>query len=64
METVERTLPPKAIRATPEHVLDEWLAIEVPDTETALAVIEQLEASAARDVRADRTGERIRIRWR
>jgi hypothetical protein len=52
------------VLGTPEHVLAEWLAVDVPDLETAAGVIEQIEACAARDVQAEWVNGKIRVRWR
>jgi hypothetical protein len=54
----------REILGTPEHVLAEWLAVDVPDLETAAGVIEQIEACAARDVQAEWVNGKIRVRWR
>jgi hypothetical protein len=64
MEADELSAQDLGLVSPPEHTLDEWLEIDVPDTEAAISVIEQLEAGTARDVRAERAGGRIRIRWR
>jgi len=56
--------PGREVLGTPEHVLAEWLAVDVPDQESAAEVIEQIEAGAARDVSTEWVNGKVRVRWR
>jgi len=56
--------PVRDVLGTPEHVLAEWLAVDVPDQESAAEVIEQIEAGDARDVSTEWVNGKVRVRWR
>jgi hypothetical protein len=64
MKAEDHSADVSAVGGTPEHVLSDWLVVEVPDTETAMAVVEQLEASTARDVKLELVQGKVRVRWR
>jgi hypothetical protein len=52
------------VLGTPEHVLSEWLGVDSPNQAAADELVQQLEASYAREPVVERGDGTYRVRWR